>query len=77
MQMCIRDSNWVYKYFFQDKAADYKVLDDEELYQNRIMVVGNTYYHHSTVDDNYFVPADYIAQLDELQQHEDVYKRQP
>ena len=66
----VSKSNWVYKYFFQDKAAGYKVLDDEELYQNRIMVVGNTYYHHSTVDDNYFVPADYIEQLDELQQHD-------
>lgn len=39
------------------------------------MVVGNTYYHHSTVDDNYFVPADYIGQLDELQQHDpDLYR---
>ena len=71
----VSKSNWVYKYFFQDKAAGYKVLDDEELYQNRIMVVGNTYYHHSTVDDNYFVPADYIEQLDELQQHDpDLYR---
>ena len=30
----VSKSNWVYKYFFQDKAAGYKVLDDEELYQN-------------------------------------------
>ena len=71
----VSKSNWVYKYFFQDKAAGIKILDDEELYQNRIMVVGNTYYHHSTVDDNYFVPADYIEQLDELQRHDpDLYR---
>lgn len=38
-------------------------------------MIGNTYYHHSTVDDNYFVPADYVAQLDELQLHDpDLYR---
>lgn len=71
----VSKSNWVYKHFFQDKATGVKILDDEELYQKRIMVRGSTYYHHSTVDDNYFVPMDYIAQLDELQQHDpDLYR---
>lgn len=71
----VSKSNWVYKHFFQDKATGYKVLDDEELYTKRIVVIGNTYYHHSTVDDNYFVPQEYIEQLDELQQHDpDLYR---
>ena len=71
----VSKSNWVYKHFFQDKSTGVKVLDDEELYRKRIIVIGNTYYHHSTVDDNYFVPADYIEQLDELQQHDpDLYR---
>lgn len=67
--------NWVYKHFFQDKATGIKLIDEEELYEKRIMVNGNTYYHHSTVDDNYFVPQDYIEQLDELQKHDpDLYR---
>lgn len=71
----VSKSNWVYKHFFQDKATGYKVLDDEELYAKRVVVIGNTYYHHSTVDDNYFVPQEYIEQLDELQQHDpDLYR---
>lgn len=71
----VSKSNWVYKHFFQDKATGYKVLDDETLYENRIVTIGNTYYHHSTVDDNYFVPQEYIGQLDELQQHDpDLYR---
>lgn len=71
----VSKSNWVYKHFFQDKATGYKVLDDEELYTKRIVVIGNTYYHHSTVDDNYFVPQEYVEQLDELQQHDpDLYR---
>lgn len=71
----VSKSNWVYKHFFQDKSTGYKVLDDEELYTKRVVVIGNTYYHHSTVDDNYFVPQEYIEQLDELQQHDpDLYR---
>ena len=71
----VSKSNWVYKHFFQDKSTGYKVLDDEELYAKRIVTIGNTYYHHSTVDDNFFVPQEYIKQLDELQQHDpDLYR---
>lgn len=71
----VSKGNWVYKHFFQDKTTGIKLIDEEELYEKRIMVNGNTYYHHSTVDDNYFVPQDYIEQLDELQKHDpDLYR---
>ena len=71
----VSKNNWVFKHFFHDKATGLKVIDEEELYQKRIMIVGNTYYHHSTVDDNYFVPQDYVEQLDELQKHDpDLYR---
>lgn len=66
----VNKGNWCYKYFFQDKKEHITILDDEELYKQRIMVVGKTYYHHSTVDDNYFAPEDYIEQLDELKTHD-------
>lgn len=71
----VSKGNWCYKYFFQDKRENTLVLEDEELYRKRIMVVGKTYYHHSTVDDNYFVPADYVEQLDDLKTHDpDLYR---
>lgn len=71
----VSKGNWVYKHFFQDKSTGMKLLDEEELYQKRIMTAGNIYYHHSTVDDNYFVPQDYVEQLDELQKHDpDLYR---
>lgn len=66
----VSKNNWCYKYFFQNKKEHTFTLDDEELYKKRIMVVGKTYYHHSTVDDNYFVPEDYIEQLDDLKTHD-------
>lgn len=71
----VSKGNWCYKHFFQDKKNKVFVLDDEELYQKRIMVVGKTYYHHSTVDDNYFAPHEYVEQLDDLKTHDpDLYR---
>lgn len=71
----VSKGNWCYKHFFQDKRNSVFILDDEELYEKRIMVSGSTYYHHSTVDDNFFVPAEYVEQLDELQAYDyDLYR---
>lgn len=71
----VSKSNWCYKHFFMDKKTSVKILDDEELYKRRIAIRGNTYYHHSTVDDNYFVPVEYVAQLDDLERHDpDLYR---
>ena len=58
--------NWTYKQFFADEENDRLILDDEELYAQRIIRTSSTYYHHSTVDDNKFLPQSYIDQLDEM-----------
>lgn len=71
----VSKSNWVYRHFFYDKKTGCRVLDEEALYQKRVMAAGTTYYHHSTVDDNYFVPQEYVEQLEELRQHDpDLYR---
>lgn len=62
----VSKGNWVYKHFFKNELEDYFVLDDEELYKLRTIIVNNTYYHHSTADDNLFLPGSYIEQLDEM-----------
>ncbi|MBB6622243.1 PBSX family phage terminase large subunit [Clostridium gasigenes] len=66
----VSKSNWCYKHFFENKKKNIHILNDEELYKKRIIVKGKTYYHHSVVDDNYFVPAEYVETLDELKQHD-------
>ncbi|SCI51143.1 phage terminase%2C large subunit%2C PBSX family [uncultured Clostridium sp.] len=63
----IGKDNWTYKHFFKDEENKYLVLADEELYTKRIIVHNNTYYHHSTCDDNYFLPLDYIEELDKME----------
>ncbi|MCM2674083.1 PBSX family phage terminase large subunit [Alkalicoccobacillus plakortidis] len=71
----IGKNNWTYKHFFKDERNKRIVIDDEELYENRSMVVGNTLYHHSTAEDNLFLPRDYIHQLEELKEYDpDLYR---
>lgn len=66
----VGEDNWTYKHFFQDKMNKIFVLDDVKLYKNRTTIVGDTYYHHSTADDNLFLPQSYIDQLEEMKQYD-------
>ena len=51
------------------------MLDDNLLYKLHTIVRGDTYYHHSTVDDNFFVQQDYIDQLEEMKNFDkDLYR---
>lgn len=61
----VSKSNWSYKHFFKNLG-----IDDQSLYKERVIETENTYYHHSTCDDNYFLPPSYIDQLDELKIHD-------
>lgn len=70
--------NWLYKHFFKridDQGKEVVVLDDERLYTKKTIVVKGVYYHHSLPDDNLFLPASYIKQLDELEDYDpDLYR---
>lgn len=62
--------NWSFKHFFTMAK-----VDDKFLYKKRILAVGNTYYHHSVADDNFFLPKSYIEQLDEMKTYDpDLYR---
>lgn len=67
----IGKDNWTYKHFFKDEEKDILVLDDEELYSKRIIKLNNTYYHHSVCTDNYFLPKDYIDELDDMKNYDE------
>ncbi|MED1790326.1 PBSX family phage terminase large subunit [Brevibacillus laterosporus] len=66
----VSTSNWCYKHFFKNTKAKHFILDDKDLYKERVLIVKDTYYHHSTADDNLFLPTSYIEQLDELKIHD-------
>lgn len=65
--------NWVYQQFFEKIKEDGTVkviLKDEVLYERKTLVKKKVYYHHSTCDDNPFLPRDYITRLDELRTYD-------
>lgn len=70
--------NWVYTHFFKRVNDDGSVtvrLDDEKLYKRHTVVNRGTYYHHSTADDNLFLPESYISTLDEMREYDpDLYR---
>jgi phage terminase large subunit len=66
----VSTANWCYKHFFKDTKAKVNVLDDEELYRDRVKVVNDTYYHHSVADDNLFLPLSYIDQLEDMEKYD-------
>lgn len=69
----VSTANWCYKYFFKDKERF--ILDDDELYRDRVIILKNVYYHHSTADDNLFLPQSYIEQLDDMKTYDpDLYR---
>jgi phage terminase large subunit len=71
----VGEDNWTYKHFFKDEQNKRLILDDKELYEKRTVVVNDTYYHHSTADDNLFLPESYIDQLEELKDYDpDLYR---
>lgn len=71
----VSESNWTYKHFFKDDENKVLVLDDNRLYQNRIIRTNNTYYHHSTCDDNFFLPQSYIDELEAMKAYDqDLYR---
>lgn len=66
----VGEDNWTFLHFFKDDVNKRFVLDDEELYRQRTIIVGETYYHHSTADDNLFLPESRIVQLEEMKEYD-------
>lgn len=71
----IGKENWTYKHFFKDDENNLITLNDNDLYENRIVKLKDTYYHHSTCEDNFYLPKDYIEELNKMKQYDpDLYR---
>ena len=66
----VAKSNWTYKHFFELPK-----IDDAKLYAERFFRVNDVFYHHSTADDNFFLPKDYLSELEEMKNYDaDLYR---
>lgn len=71
----VSEDNWIYKHFFVDEEKERTTLPPDRFYSEKIVTLDDTYYHHSTVDDNPFVNDSYIAELDKMQGYDpDLYR---
>ena len=69
----ISRDNWVYRHFFvklNDEGVETVIVDENKFYEKRCIVNNGTYYHHSTPDDNPWLPWQYMKRLDELKNYD-------
>lgn len=68
----VSETNWIYKHFFVDDNEGERrvILEPERFYSEQIITLDDTYYHHSTVDDNPFVNESYRSELDKMKEYD-------
>lgn len=65
--------NWVYTHFFKridDEGNETIIVDEEKFYEKHCIIKNGTYYHHSTPDDNPWLPWRYLYRLDDLKNYD-------
>lgn len=65
--------NWIYRHFFSrlDDKGKEKVLVDENLfYDSGVVIHDGIYYHHSTPDNNPWLPWQYLKRLDKIREYD-------
>lgn len=65
--------NWVYTHFFKhldDEGNEITIVDEEKFYEKHCVIKNGTYYHHSTPDDNPWLPWRYLYRLDDLKNYD-------
>ena len=69
----VSKTNWIYKHFFVNRTGKGQrevKLEPETFYKEKMLVVDGVYYHHSTIDDNPYLPKSYRKSLDAIQLHD-------
>lgn len=65
--------NWVYSHFFKrldDEGNETIIVDEDRFYEKHCIIKNGTYYHHSTPDDNPWLPWRYLHRLDDLKNYD-------
>ena len=65
--------NWVYRHFFvklDDEGQETVMVDENKFYDKKTLINDGTYFHHSTPDDNPWLPWQYLKRLDDLKNYD-------
>ena len=69
----INRENWVYRHFFvklDDEGQETVIVDENKFYDKKCIIKNGIYYHHSTPDDNPWLPWQYLKRLDDLKNYD-------
>ena len=69
----VNRENWVYRHFFvrlDNNGKEKVIVDEEKFYSKKCLIKNGIYYHHSTPDDNMWLPWKYIRRLDQLKDYD-------
>lgn len=66
----VSEENWVFTHFFIDYEKEKVHLKPEIMYEQRTVKMDDLFIHHSTVDDNPFVPETYVKELDKMKDYD-------
>jgi phage terminase large subunit len=65
--------NWVYRHFFSrlnDEGLEEVIVPEDKFYEKKCIVKNGVYYHHSTADDNPWLPWQYLKRLNDLKDYD-------
>ena len=65
--------NWIYRHFFSrldDKGHETVIVDENKFYDKGVLVHDGIYYHHSTPDNNPWLPWQYLKRLNKIREYD-------
>lgn len=65
--------NWIYSRFFKridDTGMEHVIVDEKRFYEMGTLVHDGVYYHHTTCDDNPWLPWQYLKRLNDLKDYD-------
>ena len=65
--------NWIYRHFFSrldDKGHETVIVDENKFYDSGVLVHDGIYYHHSTPDNNPWLPWQYLKRLNKIREYD-------
>lgn len=65
--------NWIYRHFFSrldDKGRERVLVDENLFYDEGVVIRDGIYYHHSTPDNNPWLPWQYLKRLDKIREYD-------
>lgn len=69
----VNKENWIYTHFFvrrDEYGEENVIMDENKFYEKKCVIKNGIYYHHSTPDENPWLPWQYLKRLDDLKNYD-------